>query len=370
MKPRILVTAAAGHTGSIAVLELLKSGFPVRAFVRRRDARSKRLEQAGADIFVGNLYDMRDLRSALSDVQRAYYCAPFAANLLHGSMLFALAAEEARLEVVAQMAAWNPHPAHPSVFTREMWMAQNIMRWMPSVDLIHVNPGLFAFANFFGISAAAHFGLLMLPYGDGLNAPPSNEDIGAVAARVLVRPAEHIGKSYRPTGPKLLSGYDYADVFSRVLGRKVRYQDVPTRMFTKAARALGLSMFEIAQIRHYAEETRGGTFALGAPTDHVELVCGRPPEGFEVTARRYIQKPELVMSGLKVGTKPGAFGLMLKTMLTPAPDLSRWEAARGHALLSEPVLAHDSTEWRATAERQQLNLLACPTRTTPLLASS
>ncbi len=84
MKPRILVTSAAGHTGAAAVTELLKKGFPVRAFVRRQDARSTRLKEAGAEIFVGDLLDMRDLRRALVDVQRAYHCPPFAPNLLHG----------------------------------------------------------------------------------------------------------------------------------------------------------------------------------------------------------------------------------------------------------------------------------------------
>ncbi|MCP5114115.1 MAG: NmrA family NAD(P)-binding protein, partial [bacterium] len=100
-KPRILVTSAAGHTGSATVLRLLSEGFPVRAFVRRQDSRSAALSEAGAEVFTGNLFDMRDLRAALRDVQRAYHCPPFAPNLLHGSMLFALAAEEARLEVVA-----------------------------------------------------------------------------------------------------------------------------------------------------------------------------------------------------------------------------------------------------------------------------
>ena len=70
MKPRILVTSAAGRTGSVAVLELLGKGFPVRAFVRRNDARSETLRKAGAEIFVGDLFDLSDLQSALVDVQR------------------------------------------------------------------------------------------------------------------------------------------------------------------------------------------------------------------------------------------------------------------------------------------------------------
>ena len=135
-KPRILVTSAAGHTGSVVVRQLLEKGFPVRAFVRRDDTRSERLRKAGAEIFVGDLYDMRDLRKALVDVQRAYYCAPFGPNLLHGSMLFAHAAEEARLEVVALMTAWNPHPTHPSIHQREHWLANNIYQWMPTVDVV------------------------------------------------------------------------------------------------------------------------------------------------------------------------------------------------------------------------------------------
>jgi len=356
-KPRILVTSAGGHTGSILAAQLLKMGFPVRAFVRRQDARSERLRKAGAEIFVGDLYDMRDIRKALMNVQRAYYCPPFAENALHGSMLFALAAEEAKLETVALLTAWNPHPLHPSIHQREHWISNNIFQWMPSVDVVYVNPGLFAFTYFFGLPAVAHFGKLMLPYGEGLNAPPSNEDIASVAAFVLAEPEAHIGKSYRPTGPKLISGHDAANIFGKILDRSVAYEDIPISMFTKASKVMGFSNFEIAQIRRYAEELRGGTYAVGAPTDHVELVTGRAPEDFEVTARRYIEHPELVFPGLKIGGKLSAFWQLLRIMGTRTPRLDRWESERGYPLIKEPLLAHDSEEWLVTAKQKGLALL-------------
>ena len=257
-KPKILVTSAAGHTGSLVAKELLKKGFSVRAFVRREDARSERLRKAGAEVFAGDLFDIKDLRKALRGVHRAYYCPPFAENTLHGSLLFAVAAEEARLEVVALLTAWNTHPNHPSIHQREHWISNNIYKWMPNVDVIYLNPGLFAFTYFFGLPAAAHFGKLMLPYGDGLNAPPSNEDIASVAVSVLERPAEHIGKNYRPTGPKLISGHDAATAFEKILDRKVSYEDISTSLFVKSAKVMGFSNFEITQIRRYAEEVRGG----------------------------------------------------------------------------------------------------------------
>lgn len=361
-KPKILVTSAAGHTGAPAVKQLLKMGFSVRAFVRRRDARSNALRNAGAEIFVGDLFDFRDLRKALVGVQRAYHCPPFAANVLHGTMLFALAAEEAKLEVVALMSAWNPHATHPSIFTRELWMAQNIARWMPTVDVIHVNPGLFAFPYFFGIPAVAHLGTLMLPFGNGLNAPPSNEDIAAVAAHVLAEPDQHIGNRYRPTGPKLISPQDCAEAMGRVLDRRIRYQDVSTRMFTKVAKALGFAPWAIAQFRHYAEELRSGAYAVGAPTDHVEQVCGRPAEDFEVIAQRYFEHPEFVWPGFKKGSKLGAISMLFKAMLTKAPDLDAWEAVRGRPGLQDSQLAHESDDWLATAEQQDLNLLPVRSR--------
>src|SRR4051794_23044617 len=102
-KPRILVTGASGRTASAAALELLQRGFPVRALVRRLDERAEALRSAGAEVVVGNMLDFRDLERALVDVQRAYHAAPFAPSLLHGTMLFAIAAEQAKLEVVAWM---------------------------------------------------------------------------------------------------------------------------------------------------------------------------------------------------------------------------------------------------------------------------
>jgi uncharacterized protein YbjT (DUF2867 family) len=354
-KPRVLVTAASGRTASAAVLDLLQRGFPVRALVRRHDKRSEALRSAGAEVVVGNLFDYRDLERALVDVQRAYHAAPYAPNLLHGTMLFAIAAEQAKLEVVAWMSGWNPHPSHPSAFTREHWITNQIVRWMPSVDAIHVNPGIFAYVYFLGFGAIVHFGVLMAPAG--LNAPPSNEDIGRVAAAVLANPEGRIGKSFRPTGPVLLSPEDMAATMGKVLGRRVRFVAPSMKRFAKAAMPLGVSAFDLTNIRHYADDLAGGTFALGAPTDHVEMLTGRRAEDFETIARRYFKQPDLIIPGLKAGTKLGAFLSLFRMLLTRAPDFDRWD--REHLLpsIDKPLPAHDNPAWRALAQTQRLYLL-------------
>ncbi|MEM1416405.1 MAG: NmrA family NAD(P)-binding protein [Myxococcota bacterium] len=353
-KPTILVTTANGRTGRVAVRELLAADHPVRALVTREDARAARLRAAGAEVVVGSLYDWRDLRRAMRGVQRAYHCPPFDARHLHSSSLVALAAEAEGLEVVALMSGWNPHATHPSVMQREHWIANNLYRRLP-VEVIHVNPGMFAFPYFLGLPMVVHFGVLALPMGEGRNAPPSAEDIGAVAAHALLRPERFVGRCLRPTGPRLITPAEAAEAMGRVLGRRVRYQPVSTRMFIKAARAQGFPLFQIAQVRHYAEELRRGVYA--DVSDHVHEVTGRPPEPFEATAERYFARPGLVMPGLARGSLAGALGLALRMMLTRAPDLDAWEATRDYPRIAGGELAHESATWRGARERRELVLL-------------
>ncbi len=75
-KPRILVLAAAGRTGMPVALQLLDEGFPVTAFVHQADQRSERLKAKGADIVVGSLTDINDMRTAMAGARRAYFCVP------------------------------------------------------------------------------------------------------------------------------------------------------------------------------------------------------------------------------------------------------------------------------------------------------
>lgn len=356
-KPRILVTGATGRTGAPTVQYLLEHGYLVRAFVHRTDARSEVLRKLGADIFVGDLLSFDDVSRSLNGVQRAYYCPPFSANLLHYSSVFALAAEAAKLEVVALLSQWLPNSSDPSVVTREHWLTNHFFWWMPSVDVIYVNPGLFAFIYMLPLSVIVNLGLLPLPFGEGQNAPPANEDIARVAAAVLMNPAPHLGKTYRPTSPKLLSTEEIAGIFGKILNRNVRYKNVSTSAFTKAARAQGVSPFEISQIASYADDLRNGAFQLGAPTSHIEEVTGKPPEDFEITARRYIANPALIDPRLEVPGVLGTLGFVMKMLMTPSLDIDAYQRKQGIPMLDKPVSAYDNPDWRTSAAREELNFI-------------
>ena len=342
-KPKILVTTAAGKTGFATAMQLLEADYPVRAFVRRRNSRAIQLEKAGAELFIGDMANIADLNRSLTGVQRAYFCAPPAPNMLFHGIAFAVAAQDAKLEVVVAMSQWLSHPQHPALATRETWLTDRILPWMPNVDKVIINPGWFADNYMLVLEPIAQLGLMPLPLGEGLNPPPSNEDIGRVIVGALTNPAPHIGKTYRPTGSQLLSPQEISAIYSKVLKRPVKYMDISENMFLKAISAQGIPQFMRSQIRYYAEEYRRNAFGMGGVTNVVEEVGGRPPEDFETITRRYVaERPEAKVS---LANKLRAIWNFMQIVITPVPNLDRYEQNRNHPLIAQSAYAPDFSSW-------------------------
>ncbi|WP_269585786.1 NmrA family NAD(P)-binding protein [Roseibium sp. Sym1] len=348
-KPKILVTSAGGKTGLPVTLQLLEKGYPVRAVLRRHDRRAELLDRAGAEIFIGDQYSLTDMRKAMHGIDRAYQCAPTAPNGLHFNAVFTVAAGDARLEHVVTLGQWLTAVDHPSLFTREVYLSDALIRLAPGTTVTSVTPGWFADNYLMVIDMAAHLGLFTMPLGPGhekKNAPPSNADIASVAVAALVDPVRHAGKSYRPTGPELLSPDDIASAMGRALGRRVRYMDISEKMMTKALRALPPSNYSeaaVSQLAIYAEEYRRGAFAVNAPTGDVQEIGGRVPDSFESIVRRLVAtRADLRRS--PAGTARAALGF-LKIALTPALDLERIQRNRDYVRPAQPRFCQDTPEW-------------------------
>ena len=355
-KPRILVTSAAGKTGLQTALQLRAKDFPVRAFVRRKDHRSDLLERAGAELFIGDQYSLTDMRTATRGVKRAYQCAPTAPNGLHFNAVFTAAAHEAQLEHVVTLSQWLASADHPSLFTREVHLGDILIGMRPEMSVTTVNVGWFAENYLMVLDMAAHLGLFTMPLGDGnvrKNAAPSNEDIASVVVGALADPDRHAGKTYRPTGPDLLSPNDIADAMGRVLGRQVRYIDISERMMVKALKALPPANFSeaaVTQLAIYTDEYRRGTFAVNAPTDDVRRVGGRQPETFESVLRRKVAEQPALQQSLKSSIR--TLGGFLKILATRPFDLDRAQAQRDYVRLSSPIFCQDDPGWRDSHQRR------------------
>jgi len=343
MKPRILVTGATGKTGSIVVAELRNANYPVRAMVHREDGRSAQLRAHGAEIAVADMSDVERIADALTDVQRAYYCPPFDPYMIQGAVAFAMAARESRLEHIVGMTQWLSSPSHPALMTRQHWLVDRLFSMTPGVAHTIVRPGFFADAYLELTGVAANLGVFPWVFGSSRNAPPSNEDIAQVAVSALMDPARHAGKSYRPTGPELLSGQDMANAIGRAVGRSVRAVPTPAWMFLKGARMLGIPIDILSSVRFYIDDHRRGAFDLGAPTTDVLDVTGRPPEDFETIALCYAALPH---NQRTLSNWLREFAQFLITPFSPGFNFGRYDRELRRPLPSEPQFAPQSKAWR------------------------
>ncbi len=352
--PRILVTGASGKTGGAVADLLLQQGADVRALVHRRDPRAERLAARGAQVVVADVFDPLQMRDALEGIAGVYFVPPWQPYMLQAAVVLATEAHRAGVETVVHLSQWLANPSHPSLATRQNWLAERLFDLAPLAAHVTVNPGFFA-DNYLGnglTAFAAQLGVLPVPMGDSRNAPPSNEDIARVVVGALSEPGRHTGRTYRPTGPDLLDGSQMARILGDALGRKVRHVDMPMFMFLRALRVMGpragIGRSQIAEIRWYYDEHKLGTWEVGAPTTHVRDVAGVEPEDFATIAARYAQAPEAqrtpgnlaraLWDFARIGVVPAprldAHVRLLQQPIPPHPELSArsslWESEHDH----------------------------------------
>jgi NAD(P)H dehydrogenase (quinone) len=140
MNPKILIAGATGATGRVATQLLLEKRFPVRALVHKEDERSTKLKEQGAEIVVGDLLDLRAVRRAFDEVQRAYFVYPMRPGLTEATAHFAEAALEAKTEFIVKMSQKTSRPDAISDSALHHRLAERVVDWAGRLSPIFVRP--------------------------------------------------------------------------------------------------------------------------------------------------------------------------------------------------------------------------------------
>jgi uncharacterized protein YbjT (DUF2867 family) len=235
----ILVTGAAGgpqgSSGNWISRFLLERGLPVRAFVHRIDERSDELSALGAEVVQGDLLDIASVRRALAGVRRAYFAYPVQAGLLEATTIFAVAAKDGGLEIVANSDHLNTAEDAASPHTRHHWLAEQILNFA-GVGATHLRGAPF-FENLWAATGQSVLsdGKIYLPSGSGERPIPlvAGVDVARVAAAILAEPERHVGKAYPLVGA-MLPLRQVASEFSAALNRPVQYVEIEFEKFREA----------------------------------------------------------------------------------------------------------------------------------------
>jgi uncharacterized protein YbjT (DUF2867 family) len=288
MKSGLVLIAGAGGVGR-AVLERLRAqDVPVRAMVRRDDDLAQRLRALGAEVALGDLTRPELVAAALNGVGRMYFAMPVSPDhLLAATVVASVAREYGQLDclvgmsqmTVSQMSATSTEESHQQ---RLHWLAEQVLNWS-GLPVVHIRPTSFLDNPLFTTLAARSIrenDTIALPFGTGRTSPVAVDDVARVVATVLRDPSPHIGHVYELTGPRAVDMNEMAEAFSRALGRRVTYVDVPLEWWrTEVLAKAGLPPHTEEHIATMARLHRENRY--DRTSDDVRRVTGVPPQTIE-----------------------------------------------------------------------------------------
>ena len=281
-----LITGATGNTGTPTVEILRTAGRRVRALVHKRDARSRYLEELGAEVVEGDLQDFRAVSSAMVGVTAAYFCYPISpGGLLQATALFAQAAGEAGVHAVVNMSQISARREAGSNAAQQHWIAERLLDRTALVTT-HLRPTFFLeWINWTWVRRDAE-GILRLPFGDGRHAPIGGQDQAKVIAAILQNPDSHDRQIYPLFGAEELDYYGIAEKVQHTLGMPVRYEPIEIPLFAASLTARGATPFIVQHLSNVAQDYRDGIFA--GTNNLVEVISGSKPmtvEEFVISTR-------------------------------------------------------------------------------------
>ena len=279
----ILVCGASGLTGGLLVRELRALGAPVRALVHD-PKKARPLEELGVEIAVGDLARPDTLTTALHGVERVYLVSAIHPNQakLQGNLI--QAAQRAGVKHLVRLSCWNAVPDSQIELPRLHWQTDQQLEksGLPYTILqpSYFMQNLLAFAP--GIARNC---TLYAPLKLGQVGMIDVRDVVAVAARLLLEPLGHTGKTYQLTGPAALTFMQVAKVLSQVTGRTVTYINIPAKDLSSLLFGQGMDPWQVEQTIDSYESLSQDYCRLVTPT--VADLLGRPPRCFEQFVRKY-----------------------------------------------------------------------------------
>lgn len=271
----ILVTGATGLVGRLLIGELLRDGVPVRAASRTPDSAGL---PDGVEVVLADPAVPDTMAAALAGVE-AVFVHPRAVGE-HATELAALAREQGvqRLVALSALNIDDPLAEQPSRFTgdrnkeAEEAVAGSGLAWTS------LRPSSFASntARAFGPQVRAG-DVVSYVYAGFEESLIDERDIAAIAARALVSD-ELAGRRLDLTGPQSLSHAQLVATIGEVLGRPLRFQEVPPGVARDQMVSRGMpAAFVDALMARYARHLAKPQYP---PTSVVQDILGWPARSY------------------------------------------------------------------------------------------
>ena len=282
---RILVTGGTGKVGSEVIKALVKRSVSVRALVRKQEASTTMPE--GIEVSLGDLLDPVAVRKALDGVDKLYLLNAVVPDELTQGLIAYDLAKKLKLKQIVYHSVFKveefkdvPH------FAAKLAIESAIREFNLPFTIIRPN---YFYQNDVSLKdALMKAGMYPMPLGTSGVSAVDTRDIAEAAAIALTSDG-HLGKTYKLNGPETLSGKKVASIWSRLLGKEIRYPGEDLDSFEEQMRksAPSWSAFDIRMMfQGYLER---GFVAEDADVETLARLLGHPPRRYEDFATETVE---------------------------------------------------------------------------------
>ncbi len=233
----ILVTGAAGFSGSRIVARLVAQGARPRALVRSRESARSRLPNQGVEVIVADTTRPETLRPALSGVETVIHCAFITADRkpgpgvnyyetnVTGTRNLVAAAKDTGVKRIVELGGLGTQPGRPGSYMETRYLAdeaikQSGLAWSILGPSIQFGKGAAFFQGLADLIRAVPVVTPVIGSGNQRFQPMWVEDVTTCLLKMAQEPWSYDGKVIEVGGPEIYTYNEILDMLMEALGKR------------------------------------------------------------------------------------------------------------------------------------------------------
>jgi len=276
---KILVTGGTGRVGGEVVKELQKRKAEIRLLVRKQDASTPK----GVEVAIGDLVDPVSVGRALQGVDKLYLLNAVVPDELTQGLIAYDLAKKLKLKHIVYHSVFRVDSFKDVPHFASKLAIENALREF-DVPFTIIRPNYFSQNDATLKDALTKAGVYPMPLGQiGISAVDIRDIAEATA--IALTSDRHFGKTFNLNGPDVLSGPKMAAIWSRLLGKEIRYPGDDMDAFEEQMRkrAPSWSAFDIRMMfQGYLER---GFVAESGDVETLTDLLGHTPRRYEDFAK-------------------------------------------------------------------------------------
>jgi uncharacterized protein YbjT (DUF2867 family) len=215
----ILVIGGTGNVGGAVVKELLKRGAQVRVLTRKQPEPGKL--PGGVEVAFGDMLDPVAVEQAMLGIDKLFLLNAVVADELTQALIAYGIARRVGLKHVTYLSVFKVEQFRDVPHFASKLAVENALREF-GIPYTILRPGYYIQNDASLKNALLGAGIYPMPIGAAGICAVDTRDIAEAAAISLTQEG-HAGQTYDVVGPTLISGPGNAAVWSKLLGREIKY---------------------------------------------------------------------------------------------------------------------------------------------------